>query len=90
MIDILIGGVCTLGFLTLVGYSRRRKLPVRWWHWLLTSFAFLYAVFVLEMIIGFLSEGAARAALVMGLLFGFLGIFGAVLLARLVFMRRAR
>ncbi len=90
MIDILIGAVCTFGLLALVDYSRRRKLPLRWWHWLLTVFMFIYALFVLEMIAGFLSEGAVRGALVMGILFGFIGIIGAVLLARLVFLRRAR
>jgi len=90
MIDILIGALCTLGFLSVVNYSRHRQLSIRWWQWLLTLLVFLYAIFVLEMIVGFLSEGAIRGALVMGLLFGFIGIIGVVLLARSFFLRKAR
>jgi hypothetical protein len=50
----------------------------------------VYTGFVLEVIISFLEEGAARAALVMGLALGFIAIVWAVLLGRFVFARKPK
>jgi len=47
-----------------------------------------YAVFVLEVIVGFLGEGAPQAALVMGLLTGIIAIVWGVLLKRFVFVNK--
>ncbi|MFC2164477.1 hypothetical protein ACFLT2_05710 [Acidobacteriota bacterium] len=90
MVHILIGAVAMLSFLAVVNYVRIRKLSVRWWKWGLTVLGFLYAVFVLEMITSFLQEGAPRAALVMGIILGFIAVVWGVLLARFVFARKAK
>ena len=89
MIHIVIGALMMLGFTLLVNRVRRRRLSISWWQWGLTILAFLYAVFVSEMVVSFLQEGAGRAALVMGVILGFIAVLWAVLLARFVFTQRS-
>jgi hypothetical protein len=89
MIHIALGALMMLGFTLLVNNVRRRELSISWWQWGLTFLAFLYGVFVCEMIISFLQEGAGRAALVMGVILGFLAVVCAVLLGRFIFTRRS-
>ena len=89
MIHIARGALMMLGFTLLVNNVRRRGLSISLWQWGLTVLAFLYAVFVCEMIVSFLQEGAGRAALVMGVILGFIAVVWAVLLARLIFTRRS-
>ena len=90
MAHLLIGAVAMLGFLGVANFVRVRKLTVVWWKWVLTVLGFLYAVFVLEMIVSFLQEGAPRAALVLGFILGFIAVVWGVLLARFVFARKAK
>ena len=90
MIHLLIGAVSTLGFLAVANFVRVRKLSVVWWKWVLTVLGFLYTVFVLEMITSFLQEGAPRAALVMGIILGFIAVVWGVLLARFAFARKTK
>lgn len=87
MIHIVIGAMMMLGFTLLVNNVRRRGLSISLWQWGLTILAFLYAILVCEMIVSFLQEGAGRAALVMGVILGFIAVVWAVLLARFVFTR---
>ena len=88
MIHLVIGALMMLGFTLVVSGVRRRGLSISWWQWGLTVLLFLYAVFVCEMVVSFLQEGAGRAALVMGVILGFVAVAWAVLLARFVFNRR--
>ena len=88
MIHIAIGALMMLGFTLLVNSVRRRGLSISWWQWGLTALAFLYAVFVCEMVVSFLQEGAGRAALVMGVILGFVAVVWAVLLRRFVFTKK--
>lgn len=90
MAHFFIGSIATAGFILVVFYTRRKNLHVRWWQWILTVLCFLYAIFVLEVIVSFLDEGAGRAALVMGLALGFVSVVWAVLLGRFVFARKTR
>ena len=90
MIHLLIGAVAMLGFVAVVSYVRARKLSVGWWQWILTVLGFLYAVFVLEMSVSFLQEDAPRAALVMGIIMGFIAVVWGVMLARFVFAKKAK
>ena len=90
MVHILIGAGAMFGFLVVVYYARIRKLSVVWWKWVLIVLGFLYAVFVLEMIASFLQEGAPRAALVMGVILGFIAVVWGVLLARFAFVRKVK
>jgi len=90
MIHLVIGAVAMLGFLAVANFVRVRKVSVVWWKWVLTVLSFLYAVFVLEMIASFLQEGAPRAALVLGVILGFIAVVWGVLLARFVFARKAK
>ena len=85
MINIIIGAVFMAGFLFLVEFSRKKKIHLKWWQWLLTILEFIYACFVIQMIVSFLSEESPKAALVMGLIFGFIAVIGGVLLQRFIF-----
>ncbi|MCK4772404.1 MAG: hypothetical protein KAT18_05740 [Candidatus Latescibacteria bacterium] len=88
MVHILIGAVATAGLLFVVDYSRRRSLDLRWWQWGLTIPAFLYAVFVLEVIVSLFEEGSVLGALVVGTIMGFVAVVWGVLLGRFLFARK--
>lgn len=87
IIHLFIGALAMAGMLFLFDYTRKKDLHVKWWQWLLTVLGMIYAVFVLELIAGFLGEGAPQAALVMGLITGIIAIIWGVLLGRFVFAR---
>ena len=84
---LIIGALAMMGALALFDYTRKNQFKVTWWQWLLTALGILYAIFVLELIVGFLGEGAGQAALVMGLITGIIAVIWGVLLARFVFKR---
>ncbi len=88
MAHIIIGALLTAGLLFLIDYVRKHKLHIAWWKWAITILAFFYVLFILEMIVSFLSEGAEKAALVMGTILGLIAVIWGVLLARFVFARK--
>ena len=88
MAHFLIGALSTATFLLVMGYSRKHGLHIKWWHWILTILCFAYFIFVLEVIVSFLDEGAARAALVMGIFLGLIAVIWGVLLSRFVFAKK--
>ncbi len=90
MAHLIIGSILTALFIFLILHARKKQFRVSWWQWMLTILGLLYAGFVLEVIVSFLEEGAARAALVMGLALGFISIVWAVLLGRFVFARKPK
>ena len=90
MIHFFIGCILTTAFIMILFHARRKKNYVTWWKWLLTVLGFGYALFVLEVIVSFLEEGAGRAALVMGMALGLIAVIWAVLLARFVFARKSQ
>jgi ABC-type uncharacterized transport system permease subunit len=90
MAHIIIGAILTAVFISLLLHVRNKNLRISWWQWILTILGLVYAGFVLEVIVSFLEEGAARAALVMGLALGFIAIVWAVLLGRFVFARKSK
>ncbi len=88
MTHFLIGALSTAAFLFVVGYSRKHGLHIKWWQGALTVLCFAYFIFVLEVIVSFLAEGAARAALVIGIFLGLVAVIWAVLLSRFVFAKK--
>lgn len=90
MAHLIIGSILTALFIFLILHARKKQLRITWWQWMLTLLGLLYAGFVLEVIVSFLEEGAAKAALVMGLALGFIAIVWAVLLGRFVFARKSK
>ncbi len=90
MAHIIIGSILTILFIFLILHARKKQFQVSWWQWILTILGLLYSGFVLEVIVSFLEEGAARAALVMGLALGFIAIVWAVLLGRFVFANKSK
>ena len=90
MTDLMIGAVSMAGFLLFFNHIRESKLTLSWWHWVLVVLGFLYAVFVLEVIVSFLEEGSIQAALVIGTLLGFGAIVWGVLVGRFVVARARR
>ena len=90
MAHLIIGATLTAAFISLILHARKKSLRITWWQWILTILGLLYTGFVLEAIVSFLEEGAERAALVMGLLLGFIAIVWAVLLGRFVFTKKSK
>ena len=90
MVHFLVGVCATAALWLLTIFVRRNELNVNWWQWVLTVLELAYAVFVVEVIVGFLGEGEPRAALVMGILLGLFAVIWAVLLGRFVFNRGAQ
>jgi len=88
MFHLLFGAIAMAGFLALVFFSRKKKLGVTWWQWMITLAGFVFVLFVLEAVYSFITEGSPRGALVMGVLMGFVAVVWAVVLARFVFHKR--
>ena len=87
MAELVVGALAALVFYAVVNYARKKELSVAWWQWLLTLLATLYAVFVVEVMLSFLSEGSPKAAAVTGAILGFFAVVWIVLLARFVFSK---
>lgn len=87
VVHLIIGACAAATVLVLIEYARRAGLKLAWWQWILTVLAVIYAVFVAELIVGFLDEGSAQAAAVMGLITAIPAVIWGVLLARFVFRR---
>jgi hypothetical protein len=90
MAHLIIGALLTALLIFLILHARKNRLRIAWWKWMLAILGLLYLGFVLEVIVSFLDEGAARAALVMGLILGFVAIIWAVLLGRFVFTQKSQ
>ena len=90
LIQLLIGAVAMAVVWLLFSYARKRNLTLTWWQWAATVLGVIYAVFVLEVIVGFLQEGEPRAALVMGLITGIFAVVWGVLLGRFVFFKASK
>jgi len=88
IIHLLIGALAATVMVWLYTSTQKHAISVAWWQWGLTVLGLFYAVFVLEVIVGFLGEGAPQAALVMGLLTGIIAIVWGVLLKRFVFVNK--
>ena len=86
MVHLIIGAIAMAGLLLIFDYSQKHSIHLTWWQWGVTLLGVLYAVFVLEVIVSFLSEDLARGALVMGTLLGFVAVVWGVLLSRFVFV----
>ena len=87
LIHLLIGALAMAAFFLLINYARKQELGLKWWGWLLTLLGILYGIFVLELIVGFVGEGAPQAALVMGLITGIFAVIWGVLLGRFIFSK---
>jgi len=88
MSHLLICAVMMTAFFLLFRKIQKHSMKLTWWQWLLTVLGFLYTTFVLELINSFLYEGAPRAALVMGIITGFIAVIWGVLLGRFVFLKK--
>ncbi|MCM1564512.1 MAG: hypothetical protein NC238_00890 [Dehalobacter sp.] len=89
LFHLLLGGFSVYLFMLLMNHSKKASVKMSWWQWLLTGLGFLYAAFVLEVIYGFLAEGSAQAALIMGLILAIVAVIWGVLLGRFVFTKKA-
>lgn len=87
LVHLTIGALATGVLFLLIGYTRNSQISLMWWHWLLVVLGILYTVFVVELIVGFLGEGAPRAALVMGTITGIFAVIWGVLMSRYVFKK---
>jgi phosphate/sulfate permease len=88
MSHLLIGAIIAAGFFLLLNKIQKHDMRLTWWQWILTILGFFYATFVFELINSFLYEGAPRAALVMGIITGFIAVVWGVLLGRFFFFKK--
>jgi len=84
IIQLIIGILVTTGFFLLVNKLRQLEMKLKWWQWAAALVGFLYAIFVFEVIVGFINEGAPRGALVNGMLTGIPGLIYVTLVYRFV------
>lgn len=84
MIHLLVGLFFGGLVVWLVFFLRSNQIRLKWWHWLLGLILFVYFLFIAELIISFLEEEAVRGALVIGVIFGFIGLVGGLLFWRLI------
>ena len=84
LVHILVGVCCASLLFLFWKYSIKNAIRLSILSWILILLQVIYTGFVLELIIGFLEEGSPRAALVMGMLFGFISIIGIVLIFRFI------
>ncbi|MCP2620108.1 hypothetical protein NLC35_02550 [Candidatus Aminicenantes bacterium AC-334-K16] len=84
MIHLLVGLFFGGLVVWLIFFLRVHRIRLRWWHWVLGLILFGYFLFILELVISFLEEGTIRGALVMGVIFGFIGLVGGLLFWRLI------
>jgi hypothetical protein len=85
LFHLLVGIVAALSFAWLLNSVQKSEKPVQWWQWVLTILGIVFAIFTLEVIFGFIDEGAGQAALVVGLIMGIITVVWGVLLGRFVF-----
>ena len=88
IVHLIVGAAAMFVVLMLYNFARKNELNLKWWQWPLTVLGVIYAVFVVEVIAGFLEEGALQAALVMGLITGIVAVVWGVLLGRFVFKKK--
>jgi hypothetical protein len=84
IIHLLIGIVVTTAFFLFFNKLKDKEVNLKWWQWAAIMIGFLYAIFVLEVIVGFINEGVPRGALVNGMLTGIPGLIYATLVYRFV------
>ncbi len=82
MFGILIGILVSIGFVIFLNFKKSENISLKWWNWIIVIAWFLYDVFLLKMIESFILENALKAALVMGLFFGFIALIWAILVFR--------
>ena len=87
IVQLFIGALAFAAAAFLYEYTRRNEIALNWWQWGLTILAILYSIFVLEVFVGFLGEGAVQAAIVNGGITGLFAVIAFVLLARFVFKK---
>ena len=85
ILHVMIGGLAIAVLVWLVRYARAHELDLKWYQWAVTLAAVLYAVFVLEVIAGFLIDGAPSGAIVIALMLGLVAVIWFMLLGRLLF-----
>lgn len=85
MFHFIIGALVVASLWLLVEIARKNSIQVKAWGWMLTVLGVVYAAFVLEVIFGFIAEGAGMAALVVGIILGLVAVVWGVLLSRFAF-----
>lgn len=90
MVHFIIGVSATIVFWWLLNYSKKNKIQITFWKKLITVLGLLYAVFVVEVIVGFIHEQELKAALVMGATTGIFAVIWGVLLRRFVFSKQVK
>ncbi|MDT8402106.1 MAG: hypothetical protein RQ743_10455 [Bacteroidales bacterium] len=85
----LFTGVISTSLLFLVilfARSRNKKFTALNWFFIIAEI--IYLAFIIELVAGFIEEGAPQAALVIGSIFGSVAVIGAVLVLRFIILKK--
>lgn len=87
LIHIFTGALCASLFFLVFFYAGKRNKKFTVFNWIFITAEIIYLAFIIEMTAGFIEEGAPKAALVMGSIFGSIAVIGAVLVSRLIILK---
>lgn len=87
MIGLLTGFALALLCFTFYRHLQKNNLKLKWFQWLSVMGCVILAAFTSLMIESFILEGAYKAALVMGSVFGIISIIYAILIIRLFLIK---
>lgn len=82
MIGLLTGFTLALLFFNFYKQLQKKHLKLKWFQWLIVLGCLIFTAFTSLMIESFILEGAYKAALIMGSVFGILSIIYAILIIR--------
>jgi len=85
LVHILIGAIGTFLFINASLLARRHGIKLKVIHRVAIIAEILLLLFLMELIVGFIEEGAYRGALVLGSIVSLFAIIGALLIRRVVF-----
>ena len=89
MLNFIIGAIAMGTLWFVANHVKAKGLKIAWWQWLLTIFGIAFAAFVLASVVILIDEGASRAALVIGGIFGLIAVIWGVIMGRFVFLRKS-
>ncbi len=87
MLNFIIGFLIAGAIFIYYFQAKKHQYTIKWWQWIVTILWLCYTGFVIKLVEGFLLEEAGRAALVMGIIFGFVSVITGVLLFRFVYRK---
>lgn len=85
IVHILIGTICTFLLINAFSLARRRGIKLKAINQVAIIAEIILLLFLMELVVGFVEEGAYRGALVLGSIVSLFAVMGALLIWRFIF-----